>query len=146
MAVKKKTFEDSLSRLGEIVRTLERGDAPLADSLKLFEEGATLITACTKQLDEAEQKVVKLRKGPDGEPEEPGMLALAQDFESSRGLILSRLEAAGIPAFYRYPECGGLGKVVLGFSGYGVYIYVPKSRYEEAEEMVGGLAAPGRGY
>ena len=70
MAVKKKTFEDSLSRLGEIVRTLERGDAPLADSLKLFEEGATLITACTKQLDEAEQKVVKLRKGPDGEPEE----------------------------------------------------------------------------
>ena len=59
MAVKKKTFEESLSRLGEIVRTLERGDAPLADSLKLFEEGATLITACTK-----------LRKGPDGEPEE----------------------------------------------------------------------------
>lgn len=85
-------------------------------------------------------------KGPDGEPEEPGMLALAQDFESSRGLILSRLEAAGIPAFYRYPEGGGLGKVVLGFSGYGVYIYVPKSRYEEAEEMVGGLAAPARGY
>ena len=66
MAVKKKTFEESLSRLGEIVRTMERGDAPL----KLFEEGATLITACTKQLDEAEQKVVKLRKGPDGEPEE----------------------------------------------------------------------------
>ena len=70
MAVKKKTFEESLSRLGEIVRTLERGDAPLANSLKLFEEGATLITACTKQLDEAEQKVVKLRKGPDGGPEE----------------------------------------------------------------------------
>lgn len=70
MAVKKKTFEESISRLGEIVRTLELGDAPLADSLKLFEEGATLITACTKQLDEAEQKVVKLRKGPDGEPEE----------------------------------------------------------------------------
>ena len=70
MAVKKKTFEEALSLLGEIVRTLERGDAPLADSLKLFEEGATLITACTKQLDEAEQKVVKLRKGPDGEPEE----------------------------------------------------------------------------
>ena len=70
MAVKKKTFEESLSRLGEIVRTLERGDAPLADSLKLFEEGATLITACTKQLDEAEQKVVKLQKGADGAPVE----------------------------------------------------------------------------
>ena len=34
------------------------------------ELGAALITACTKELDEAEQKVVKLRKGPDGEPEE----------------------------------------------------------------------------
>ena len=67
---KQQSFESSLERLGEIVRTLEKGDAPLADSLKLFEEGATLITACTKQLDEAEQKVVKLRKGPDGEPEE----------------------------------------------------------------------------
>ena len=70
MPEQKKTFEDSLSRLGEIVRTLERGDAPLADALGLFEEGAALITACTKELDEAEQKVVKLRKGPDGEPEE----------------------------------------------------------------------------
>ena len=40
MAAKKKSFEESLARLGEVVRTLERGDAPLADSLKLFEEGA----------------------------------------------------------------------------------------------------------
>lgn len=70
MSEQKKTFEDSLSRLGEIVRSLERGDAPLADALRLFEEGAALITACTKELDEAEQKVVKLRKGQDGEPEE----------------------------------------------------------------------------
>lgn len=70
MSEQKKTFEDSLSRLGEIVRSLERGDAPLADALGLFEEGTALITACTKELDEAEQKVVKLRKGQDGEPEE----------------------------------------------------------------------------
>ena len=70
MSEQKKTFEDSLSRLGEIVRSLERGDAPLADALGLIEEGAALITACTKELDEAEQKVVKLRKGQDGEPEE----------------------------------------------------------------------------
>ena len=70
MSEQKKTFEDSLSRLGEIVRSLERGDAPLADALGLLEEGAARITACTKELDEAEQKVVKLRKGQDGEPEE----------------------------------------------------------------------------
>ena len=70
MAAKKKSFEESLARLGEVVRTLERGDAPLADSLKLFEEGAGLVTSCTRALDEAEQRVVKLRKGPDGEPQE----------------------------------------------------------------------------
>ena len=39
MAAKKLSFEEKLSRLGEIVATLEKGDAPLADSLRLFEEG-----------------------------------------------------------------------------------------------------------
>ncbi len=71
MATKKKlSFEESMARLTEIVRTLEQGTAPLEESLKLFEEGTALIRSCGKLLDEAEQKVVKLRKGPDGEPEE----------------------------------------------------------------------------
>ena len=66
------TFEQQLNRLGEIVRQLERGNAALADSLKLFEEGAALVAACTRELDEAEQRIVKLRAGADGEPvEEP---------------------------------------------------------------------------
>lgn len=68
MASKKLTFEQSLARLDEIVRHLEKGDLPLADSLKLFEEGTALIASCGKMLDEAEQKVVKLKKGPDREP------------------------------------------------------------------------------
>ena len=70
MADKKMNFEKSLERLEEIVKSLEKGDAPLDESLKLFEEGTELIAACGKMLDEAEQKVVKLRKGADGEPEE----------------------------------------------------------------------------
>ena len=64
------SFEDALNRLDMIVRQLERGEAPLAQSLELFEEGASLIKSCTGMLDEAEQKVIKLRKGPDGSPEE----------------------------------------------------------------------------
>lgn len=64
------TFEQQLNRLGEIVRQLERGNAALADSLKLFEEGAALVAACTRELDEAEQRIVKLRAGADGEPAE----------------------------------------------------------------------------
>lgn len=70
MATKKRSFEDSVTRLDEIVRQLEKGDSPLADSLKLFEEGAALVKSCQKQLDEAEQTVVKLRKAADGSPEE----------------------------------------------------------------------------
>lgn len=67
---KSETFETSVARLDEIVRKLERGDLPLEDSLKLFEEGTALVKSCSKLLDEAELKVVKLAKGPDGAPVE----------------------------------------------------------------------------
>ena len=70
MSGKKLTFEQQLGRLEEIVAALEKGDAPLAESLKLFEEETRLVSACTKELDSAEQKVVKLMKGADGEPVE----------------------------------------------------------------------------
>ena len=70
MAGKKLTFEQQIARLEEIVSALEQGDVQLADSLALFEEGTKLIAACTKQLDQAEQQVVKLMKGPDGAPVE----------------------------------------------------------------------------
>jgi len=65
-----KSFEQNMARLEEIVTLLERGDAPLADSLALFEEGTKLSALCAGMLDEAEQKVVKLQKGPGGEPVE----------------------------------------------------------------------------
>ena len=70
MSAKKQTFEQHLARLEEIVAALEKGDAQLADSLALFEEGTKLVTACSKQLDQAEQQVVKLMKGTDGAPVE----------------------------------------------------------------------------
>ena len=52
---KKMTYEQSVQRLDEIVRSMEKGDAPLEEALKLFEEGSALIAACGKMLDEAEQ-------------------------------------------------------------------------------------------
>ncbi len=68
--MEKLSFEQSVARIEEIVRALEKGDVPLEQSLTLFEEGTGLIKSCSKMLDEAEQKVVKLRKGETGEPEE----------------------------------------------------------------------------
>ena len=70
MANKKLSFEQSLARLDEIVRHLEKGDLPLKDSLTLFEEGTSLIKNCGVMLDEAEQQVVKLKKGDDRQPVE----------------------------------------------------------------------------
>ncbi|MCQ2438263.1 MAG: exodeoxyribonuclease VII small subunit [Oscillospiraceae bacterium] len=66
----KKTFEQAMERIESIVRALERGDAPLEESLNLFREGAALVADCEKQLDEAEQVVRRLRKTESGEPEE----------------------------------------------------------------------------
>ena len=71
MAAKKKiSFEQSMARIEEIVGLLERGDAPLEQSMSLFEEGAKLLRECTTQLDQAEQSVRLLTAGMQGEPEE----------------------------------------------------------------------------
>ena len=50
-------FEDALTRLETIVNELEKGDLPLNDSLKIFEEGMKLSKTCLKMLDDAERKV-----------------------------------------------------------------------------------------
>ncbi len=71
-AEKKNTpgFEESMLRLEEIVRLLEKGDAPLEDAIRLFEEGTRLAQSCDEMLNEAEKKVVVLSKGADGAPAE----------------------------------------------------------------------------
>ena len=60
MAEKKLSFEQAMKRLEEIVSALEKGEAPLEESLTLFEEGSKLLRPCTLMLDKAEQKVTKL--------------------------------------------------------------------------------------
>ena len=67
-STEKLSYEQAITRLEEIVKQMEQGNAPLEESLKLFEEGTALIAQCAKQLDEAELKVVRLMKGPDGNP------------------------------------------------------------------------------
>ena len=64
------TFEASMVRLEQIVRTMERGDAPLEESLKLFQEGTELVRNCSKLLEEAELQVKKIMTAPDGSPVE----------------------------------------------------------------------------
>lgn len=64
------SFEQNMHRLEQIVRILERGDAPLEESLKLFQEGTSLVASCSKLLDEAQFQVTKIITKPDGTPAE----------------------------------------------------------------------------
>ena len=70
MSRKSVTFEESMTRLDEIVKALEAGDVPLEESMKLFEEGTKLAAKCSALLDTAELKVSKLMAGPDDTPVE----------------------------------------------------------------------------
>ena len=70
MNEKNKTFEENMFRLEQIVRAMERGDVPLEESLKLFQEGTQLVESCGKLLDEAELQVKKILMAPDGSPVE----------------------------------------------------------------------------
>ena len=70
----KKSFEENMTRLEQIVRTLERGDAPLEESLKLFQEGTQLVQNCGKLLDDAELQIKKIVPAADGKPVEEAFL------------------------------------------------------------------------
>ena len=70
MNTEKMSYEEAIERLNKIVNDLEKGNLPLADALTLFEEGTALMKRCSELLDQAEQKVVMLKKGADGTPVE----------------------------------------------------------------------------
>ena len=65
-----KTFEENMRRLEQIVRSMERGDVALEESLKLFQEGTELVRSCGKLLDEAELQVKKVMTDAAGNPVE----------------------------------------------------------------------------
>ena len=66
MGEKKLSFEKALTRLDEIVKKLESGEAQLDESLSLFEEGSGLVKHCEEMLNTAEQKVKLLKQDDSG--------------------------------------------------------------------------------
>ena len=59
-------FEQAMARLETIVAELERGELPLDQSLRMFEEGIRLSKTCLKMLEDAEHKVEILVQEKDG--------------------------------------------------------------------------------
>lgn len=74
-------------------------------------------------------------KDENGEPEEPVRLGTAINLNLVDELTVNMLEACGIPCLTLYPGDGSFGKLILGMSGQGTDIYVPRSMAEDAAAL-----------
>jgi len=71
------SFEAALAELEQIVAKLESGQAPLQESITIYERGEALKSHCEKQLSAAEKRIEKITLSKDGAP--TGTVALEQD-------------------------------------------------------------------
>ena len=71
-----------------------------------------------------------------GQDEKAVLLKQTFDSAADADTVISLLSAYGVPCFKYYDREGGAGKVISGFSGFGVSLYVPASRLEEAQELL----------
>ena len=69
-AKKKRTFEEQLSALEEMIASMEAGGLSLEESMKRYEEGVKLVSALEEELKQAEQRLTVLRQNADGTEDE----------------------------------------------------------------------------
>lgn len=62
------SFEAALSELETIVKQLESGNAPLQESIVIYERGEALKKHCETLLKQAEARIEKITLTKDGEP------------------------------------------------------------------------------
>jgi exodeoxyribonuclease VII small subunit len=62
------SFEAALAELEQIVRSLELGQAPLDESIDLYQRGDRLKRHCEARLKAAQAKIEKIALGPEGKP------------------------------------------------------------------------------
>ena len=75
-------------------------------------------------------------RAEDGTPEQAAFLTSVVEAGSQADLVVQMLRSYDIPVIKQYDKDGTLGKVVLGFSGYGVSLYVPASMLEDAQNLL----------
>lgn len=74
MTEKKKSFEESLQEVQEIITRIEEGKLPLEDSVKQFEEGMKTLAALDEELKEMNRRLTVLQDGKEQELTVPGDL------------------------------------------------------------------------
>ena len=60
-------LEDALRRLDEVLKELDKDSSDLDRSLKLYEEGVSLVRICNERLSAADRKIKMLKMSADGE-------------------------------------------------------------------------------
>ena len=71
-----------------------------------------------------------------GEPVKPAFLEHLSDSQIEADIIVNLLRAYNIPVMRVYPNDGDFGKIILGFSGTGVDVYVPETVLSEAQNLL----------
>ena len=73
---------------------------------------------------------------PDGSPEKPVLAANLPDVGGRADMIIAMLHSYNIPVMKRYTGAGGYSKILFGFAGTGVDLYVPESMHEAAVDLI----------
>lgn len=60
MSESKKTIEEMLEEVDEIIESLESGDIPLEDSFKIYEKGMKMVQTINSRIDKVEKKIIEL--------------------------------------------------------------------------------------
>ena len=74
MTDNKKSFEESLQEVQEIITRIEEGKLPLEDSVKQFEEGMKTLASLDEELKEMKRRLTVLQDGKEQELTVPGDL------------------------------------------------------------------------
>ncbi|HHU22051.1 MAG TPA: hypothetical protein GXZ52_01325 [Clostridiales bacterium] len=82
--------------------------------------------------------LAKWPAGEAGEPVAPAFLTHCSSLSFEDEMLISMLNAYGIPCLKQFPNNGALGRVVLGVSGTGTDIYVPATMLDEARDILEG--------
>ena len=72
MTEEKKSFEEKLQEVQEIISRIEEGKLPLEDSVKQFEEGMKTLAALDGELKDMQRRLTVLQDGKEQEMPVPG--------------------------------------------------------------------------
>ncbi|MCL2368822.1 MAG: hypothetical protein FWC72_07480 [Oscillospiraceae bacterium] len=74
--------------------------------------------------------------GEDGQPVPPVYLTHLREAALEGEIVINMLASEGIPVVTQYPNNGQFGRVIIGFSGTGIELYVPQTMLEDANQLL----------